>query len=226
MRIVLLTADATLGRARDRSIARDNERWARQVVERAAVTRGAHEYFHHHARGPHRSAATVRRTVIEAYEAAATVAGRDGRVVAMMGHGSDAMCDVVPAPHLRVTMDTIRAANTFTGSPSDYGSEAEALLLLRNAIGGRFSELYMATCNMGRGTGPSFLRSLGRVIQGDAGRPMLYGLAGFLWSNEEDGRVVMGVSAVRGQRPMRVHPHADELWGTHWIRQREGGAVP
>ncbi len=223
-KVVFLTADHAMGQARDRGMLRDNQRWAAQVAahSRADPAASGEEYWHHHVTGRYRSAASIRRAIVEGYTAAATIAAPDGWIVALMGHGSDAMCDVGPAPHFRVNMDVVRAANNFAGS-AGFETEAEALLNLRRAVGGRVSELRFATCNMARGTGTSFLRSLGAVIQVES-RPTLYGLDGFLWSQDEGRSVAMGVIDSRGGSPARLY--RTELWRQRWYPQRTGSGAP
>lgn len=80
-----------------------------------------------------------------------------------------------------------------------------------------------ATCNMARGTGPTFLAALAGVLQMN-GKPTLYGLDGFLWSDEEEGRTVMGVTSTRGSRPLRVY-HST-MWTGHWYPQRRSQVGP
>lgn len=138
------------------------------------------------------------------------------------------MVDLGPAPHFRVDWDIVREANgmarqTSTGTTPGYGTEAESLLALSRAVGGRIAALRFATCNMARGTGPTFLAALAGVLQMN-GKPTLYGLDGFLWSDEEEGRTVMGVTSTRGSRPLRVY-HST-MWTGHWYPQRRSQVGP
>lgn len=187
-----------MGQNRDRGLLRENEEWARQVVGYRGRP-GEHDrctYIHQHAVPEGRGASGARKGMVKAFGAAATAAGSCGAIFLMVGHGSEEMVDLAPAPWLRVTEETIVAANQLAenrrvrrqreqsaGSetvrdpvpPLSYADEVESLLLLRDAIRGRFRRLDLATCNVGRGRGADLCGRLQRFF----GIDQVRGLAGF-----------------------------------------------
>lgn len=153
---VFLTADPAMARPRDRAILRDNHDWAAQVVAHAASQPTAGIRRHLHVRGAYRRPADVRRAIVDGYRTAARQAGDAGQIVVLMGHGSDAMVDLGPAPHFRVDWDIVREANgmarqTSTGTTPGYGTEAESLLALSRAVGGRIAALRYVQHGAGHG---------------------------------------------------------------------------
>lgn len=224
-KIVILTCDPRMGRNSDRGILRDNEAWAEQVVarRRRPGEHDAPEYIHQQAVSEGRGDAGIRRGMVTAFRAAATAAGKYGAIFLMVGHGSDQMVDLAPAPLLRVTENTIHAARNVetnrrirseTG-PLSYDDETETLLALRDAIVGRFYRLDLGTCNVGRDRGPDLCGRLQRFFD----IPSVRGLEGFLWSSRvlpsslRDGHhsgagrsvVGVGVTSHRGAEPDRLY---------------------
>src|SRR5690606_8076266 len=91
--MVFLTCDPAMGRPRDRSILRDNQAWADQVVDyyRSHPHPTGTRFFHQTAEPMGRGEAGVRAGMIAAFGAAATAAGREGTIMLLVGHGSEQM---------------------------------------------------------------------------------------------------------------------------------------
>lgn len=241
--LVLLTCDPAMGRRRDRSVLRDNQAWAAQIVDyyRSHRHPAGTRIFHQTATPMGRGETGVRAGMITAFAAAATAAGPDGSIMLLVGHGSEQMVDLAPAPALRVTEDAIRAAHRYIGNRRaapdrhrrlDPGDETEALVLLADAIRGRFNQLDLGTCNTGRGLGATLCGALMGLFD----LPSVRGLSGYLWSArvprddladapaDAPGANLMGMGITRDRetRPPQLYGYSIPA-GEWWTGRRSHG---
>lgn len=240
--IVFLTCHPEMGRRRDRSILRDNQAWAAQIVDhyRSHPHPSGTRFFHQTAEPAGRGEAGVRAGMITAFGAAATAAGPEGTIMLLVGHGSEQMVDLAPAPALRVTEDAVRAAHRYIGNRRaapdrhhpEAGDEVEALVLLADAVRGRFNRLDLGTCNTGRGLGVTLCGSLMGLFDLASVR----GLSGFLWSARVPRAEVadapadaaganlmgMGITRDRATRPPQLYGYSIPA-GEWWTGRRSHG---
>lgn len=219
---VILTCHPDMGRPQDREVLQHNRRYAEQVASAQS------EVIHVPVNMSAADASITSRVltaVTAGYRTAIQRAGDQGRVLVLLGHGSGVMADMAPPNHMRVTVDVVRTAlaRIAGGGPtrSPHDELVEALMRIRDAFHGHETvSLDLGTCSVARGTGTDFLRQLQVLL----GARQVRGLDGWLVSQENGGRIEMGVTTVRSRLPREWF--STSLFVGHWLQGRRSIGTP